>query len=169
MRIRRVRSPKLPKFTSSEYYTWVAIKQRCYNQKHEHYESYGGRGITVCQRWLDSFDNFLEDMGNKPEGLTLDRIDNDRGYSPRNCRWTTRSTQGANKRKFRGASSQYHGVNKLTLKTKVIWTAGFKLNNKTISIGRYTTEVEAANAYDSKIIELGLTERPLNKVGGGYA
>lgn len=68
------------------------MKERCLNPKHKAYKAYGGRGITVCKRWL-VFENFLEDMGERPEGKTLDRKDNDKGYTKSNCRWATKEEQ----------------------------------------------------------------------------
>lgn len=83
-----------------EYSAWSSMKRRCVNPKASNYRDYGGRGITVCPRWLDSFENFLTDMGQKPSrGHSLDRYpDNDGNYEPGNCRWADGVQQSNNKR-----------------------------------------------------------------------
>lgn len=71
---------------------------RCRNPQSKYFKNYGGRGITVCDRWL-AFGNFLKDMGERPDGLSLDRKDNNKGYSPDNCKWATRAEQNSNQRR----------------------------------------------------------------------
>lgn len=80
------------------YTTWQAMKDRCFNTKADNYINYGGRGITVCDRWVNSFENFIIDMGPRPEGKTLDRINNNKNYSPENCQWSTPKVQASNRR-----------------------------------------------------------------------
>lgn len=81
-----------------EYHTWVGMKDRCYNPNNRKYDRYGGRGITVCDWWLDDFENFLTDMGFRPgPGYSIDRKNNDGNYEPGNCRWATPIEQARNR------------------------------------------------------------------------
>lgn len=79
-----------------EHYIWRSMHSRCYNPKQRSYMHYGGRGIKVCDRW-HCYEAFLADMGAKPEGMSLDRVDNDKDYCPDNCKWSTPSEQQKNK------------------------------------------------------------------------
>lgn len=89
---------------SREYQSWVAMRTRCYNQNAHAYDRYGGAGIRVCERWLTSFENFFADMGERPEGMTLDRYPNKGGdYEPGNCRWATATQQNNNRRKLKAS------------------------------------------------------------------
>lgn len=87
------------KHKSPEFYVWASMIERCNNPKNKNYNSYGGRGISICDRWNKSFEKFFEDMGERPtEKHSLDRIDNNKGYSKQNCRWATQRQQSLNRR-----------------------------------------------------------------------
>lgn len=88
--------------TTVEYKTWISMKGRCNNPDYPNFKDYGGRGITVCPEWQDSYEKFLEDMGRHPSSKhSIDRIDNDRGYYKGNCRWATSLQQNKNRRNSR--------------------------------------------------------------------
>lgn len=97
-KIRKYLNATGPKKYTPAYASYMNMIQRCYNKNNQIYEYYGGRGITVCDLWLASFDNFLKDMGDSKPGLTLDRKNVNGNYTPNNCRWATKIEQNKNKR-----------------------------------------------------------------------
>jgi hypothetical protein len=110
--------------------SWVEMRRRCYATHRKEYPNYGGRGITVCDRWLESFDNFLADMGPKPEGYTIERVNNNGNYTPENCKWVPRPVQERNKRtnaryNFNGESllvveaAEVYGIKAATLYNRI--------------------------------------------------
>lgn len=84
-------------WSSPEYNSWQAMKDRCLNPKNPKFKAYGASGIAVCDRWLNDFPAFLADMGARPKGTSIDRIDGSKGYSPDNCRWATVTQQNRNR------------------------------------------------------------------------
>lgn len=103
-------------FFSSEYNTWSNMVSRCKYKNNKSYKNYGGRGIKVCKRWANSFLNFYNDIGPRPtREHTLDRINNNQGYKPSNCRWVSRSEQQVNKRK-----RKYFGIYKLKVRKRYV-------------------------------------------------
>jgi hypothetical protein len=112
-----------------EYNAWRNLKYRCYKTDHPEYKNYGARGITVCGRWLDAFQNFFEDMGPRPSrSHSIDRIDNAGNYEPSNCRWSTLKEQNRNTRKniiivYRGEEMCIAQAAELSgIKSKTLWS-----------------------------------------------
>ena len=127
-------------YTKPEYKIWLQMRQRCNNPKCRVYKFYGGRGIKVCKRW-DTFKNFLEDIGSRPEGnFSIDRIDVDGDYEPNNCRWTTQKTQVRNRRCYNKYG--YKGIRK----KGNIFQARITNDYKEIYLGSFKTLAEAINA-----------------------
>lgn len=129
---------------SPEYMTWNSMIQRCENPHSKAYNHYGGRGITVCDRWKD-FDNFFQDMGERPSPkYSLDRIDVNGNYEPANCRWTTQQEQVRNTRIPTTNTSGVKGVSFDSQRGK--WHAYIHCNDKKINLGRFDTIEEAIEA-----------------------
>ncbi len=139
------------------YYVWSSMKKRCINENDKSFSSYGGRGIKVCDEWMEDFSHFYEWAKNNghQENLTIDRIDNDKGYSPKNCRWTTQSVQSRNTRRIMSTNtSGYRGVSLQRYSNK--WVSHIGVNKKLIYLGTYDTKKDAAMAYDRYVIKNNL-------------
>ena len=129
------------------YNTYNGMKERCSNPKLKSYVNYGGRGLTVCARWLESFENFALDMGLKDSPLlTLERIDNEKGYSPENCIWAGRLQQGRNKRTYKTNAVGHSGIT-------ITSSGGFmvRLQNTRVCLGVFPTLKEAVIAQKNGV------------------
>jgi len=132
------------------YSTWASMQQRCYNNKYKAYKDYGGRGIKVCDRWLD-IKNFIDDMyPDYQEGLTIDRIDVNGNYEPDNCRWESMQIQSRNTRDIQvNNTSGYRGVT--WNKKQQMWIAKIRVDYNRIHLGSHNTALEAAKAYETYV------------------
>ena len=115
-----------------EYQCWINMWVRCTNPNNPQYKDYGGRGIYVCKRWSD-FVNFFTDMGPRPKGHSIERIDNDGPYSPKNCHWTTRRDQQRNRRSYRVSLARE--AERLGIKYGTLWMRLKRQQMKGISHG----------------------------------
>lgn len=152
-----IKSRKHGMWNTPTYKTWQQMKSRCNDTTNASYKSYGGKGINVCDSWLKSFENFLSDMGVRPKGMTIDRIDNSKGYFKENCRWQTPKEQANNRR---SNVIVYHNGNKLTVEeySKLINLsdsgARFRLKKEFNRIGNvFIKESDPAYASVVKSIE----------------
>lgn len=139
------------------YGTWSHMLRRCTNPKDAAYKDYGARGITVCEEWLNvsNFVAWCDLTFPNIEGHTLDRIDNDKGYYPENCRWVDRAMQSINQRMQKNNTSGFVGV----YRDKNRWTARIRIFNKEQWIGTFKTKEEAVQARDNYIIENNLPNK----------
>ena len=147
------------------YRIWTNMKDRVVNIKNKSYKDYGGRGITLCNEWLDihNFYNWALSNGyEENKDLSIDRIDNDGKYEPSNCRWTTRVIQNRNRRIKKNNKSGYRGVCYHKDNSKYI--AQIYIKSKRIYLGRFKTPVEGAVAYNNYIIENNLEGFILNEI-----
>jgi hypothetical protein len=153
-------------YKSKLYRIWGSIKYRTLNPKHKYYLDYGGRGITICDEWKNDVKSFYDwAMSNGYEenkGLSIDRIDNDGGYSPENCRCTTQTIQSRNQRMQKNNTSGYRGVSFVKDRNK--YNSYINVNNKSIYLGSFQTPEEGAIAYNNYIIENNLEGFILNEI-----
>lgn len=132
--------------------SWLHMIERCTNPKAPQYLNYGGRGIEVCSRWMDSFDNFLKDMGEPESDQFLDRIDVNEGYYPENCRWTSIENHAFNKRILKTNTSGKSGVS--LHKGTGKWCARINKNGKRVSLGYFDTFEEALLVREKAELEI---------------
>lgn len=146
------------------YRVWGNMKSRCNDPKAKYYPEYGGRGIKVCPEWNASFEAFQSwaTESGYSQDLTIDRDDNSQGYSPSNCRWVGRTAQQRNRRSQKGSSSQYIGVS--FINREGMWMASIKVDGKSINLGLYPSELEAAQARDTYILTNNLKDFTMNGV-----
>ena len=134
------------------YGTWRQMVQRCTNSKHKNYKNYGGRGIIICEEWLDikKFIAWAESTHPNIEGYTLDRIDNDKGYNPDNCRWTDKTTQAINQRIQKNNTSKVLGVSWTSRDKR--WVAQISHMGKKVWLGQFISIEDAIEARNSYIL-----------------
>ena len=141
------------------YNKWMAMMSRCYSKKAISYPNYGGRGITVHKEWQD-VRNFVKWADETYiDGMTLDRIDNDKGYYPNNCRWADAYTQNINQRKKRNNTSGYVGVKWHKNKRENKWSASINIKNKYTYLGYFKDKMDAVKARDDYIKEHNLPHK----------
>ena len=120
------------------------MKARCYNVNHKNYKYYGQRGVSVCEEWLNDFKKFTEDMGERPFGMSLDRINVNGNYNASNCRWETHSTQCRNTRSIKNSKTGHKGVSLSSGKYK--YRVRIYVNSKDLSVGNFDDLNEAIKA-----------------------
>jgi hypothetical protein len=141
------------------YAVWLQARARCHDSRHKQYPAYGGRGIAMCEQWRNSFPQFLADMGEPPfPRAMLERVDNDQGYSPANCKWATRTEQNRNRRnnrlfEFRGRSMFL-----------VDWAAELGINLRTLVSRIYQHGWSIEKSFTSPVQQQRMTHSPIKTV-----
>lgn len=146
------------KSTMIEYKTWYSMIKRCSDKNRLDYKNYGGRGIKVCDKWVSSFDLFFKDMGYRPEGHSLDRIDNNGNYEPSNCRWATSKVQGRNTRN--NSVIEYNGDKKCISE----WAELLNLKRATLRHRIFISKLPISVALSSSLYETGVINHFSKKV-----
>lgn len=146
------------KHNSRTYKSWEGMIQRCTNSRVPNFDNYGGRGIKVCERWLNSFEAFYEDMGDCPEGMSLDRIDVNGDYCKDNCKWSTRGEQNYNQRKKKTNTSGRTGVYWNASISK--WYSRIRKDGKQYDLGIYSSFDDAVMAREAaELLLYGYTKQ----------
>lgn len=140
------------------YTVWANMKRRCYGVNASHYSDYGGRGIKVCDEWKNSFEAFYKYVGDRPKGMTLDRIDVNGNYEPGNVRWATQQQQVENRRPI--GKIKYRGV--IQVPNKTYYRSWVHLKGNRINVGNFKDKEEAAYMYDCFVLSLYGDESPTN-------
>jgi len=144
----------------AEYHAWHAMIRRCHDPRDANFARYGGRGIRVCERWREDFMMFLSDMRPRPSAEhSLDRIDNDAGYAPENCRWATRTVQQRN----REVNQRAVGARRAGRR----WLAAIHVNGRRIALGSFASKAEASRAYRDAAVQALIVPEVIAAMLGG--
>ncbi len=142
-------------YNTPTYHSWINMRQRCSNPKNPDYPRYGGRGIKVSQRWLTSFENFVEDMGVAPKGYSIDRINNNGDYEPGNCRWATQKEQQNNRSSNKNITYKGETLGICEWAERLgggVSLVTYRLKNGWDPIQAITIKPNLANKYNLKVV-----------------